>query len=487
VVRPVLAIADRGGLTSYARWFEQLPPLQPEDPARATDYAVSLMYAGRIDEAVDWCRHAEAMLRRTPDVRTRRRLHLVRLLCIGAIGDYRRAAEEIEPFVALPSDGLDELEIRFAGQAARVALAIDDADAAARWVAELRDAPGRVLQEVLSPALEAGLLLARGMPVMALPLAAQATAAAERQGMRPHHAALDALLYLAEAQTALVRTADARETLEAAAEDAAMLAVPWARVRTAIDLASLLGLTDGWPQALTAIVATREGHGGSVRGLLRERLSEAEARALLGCGRVDAATFLLDTLSPGPRRSLLEARAAVVTGRTSAVAAILAGSSGWEVPWRVEALILTSMAETGEIAEKALHEALLLAAPGGLLAPFVAEGAALERTLVRLPVASLHPALHALRAAPLSPVVARARVVEPLTARERDVLGLLPTHLSYAEIGERLYISVNTVKTNIRALYRKLGAADRSAAVEQARLAGLLPGPSTDGGPAAQR
>jgi LuxR family maltose regulon positive regulatory protein len=145
------------------------------------------------------------------------------------------------------------------------------------------------------------------------------------------------------------------------------------------------------------------------------------------------------------------------------------------------------MAETGEIAEKALHEALLLAAPGGLLAPFVAEGAALERTLVRLPVASLHPALHALRAAPLSPVVARARVVEPLTARERDVLGLLPTHLSYAEIGERLYISVNTVKTNIRALYRKLGAADRSAAVEQARLAGLLPGPSTDGGPAAQR
>jgi LuxR family maltose regulon positive regulatory protein len=171
----------------------------------------------------------------------------------------------------------------------------------------------------------------------------------------------------------------------------------------------------------------------------------------------------------------------VVGGRYAEVAALLDGSADWEVPWRVEALILESLAATGEVAEKALHDALLVAAPGGLLAPFVAEGDQLERTLDRLPVASLHPALASLRAGPGSTAMARLRAVEPLTARERDVLGLLPTHLSYAEIGERLYISVNTVKTNIRALYRKLGAADRSEAVEQARLAGLLAGPTADG------
>jgi LuxR family maltose regulon positive regulatory protein len=473
VVTPVLAIADRGGLTQYARWFEQLPPLQPEDPVRAVDYALSLMYAGRLNEATDWCGHAEAMLQRAPDARSQRRLHLVRLLSVGAVGDYRRAAEEIEPFLALPSDDPAEIERRFAGQAARVALALDDLDAAARWVGELRDAPGRVLQEVLGPALEAGLLLARGKPSTALPLAAQATAAAERLAMRPHHAAFDAILYLAEAQIALARASDARETLEAAAEDSVTLAAPWSRVRTSIALTSLLALTDGWPQALTAVVAARESHGVSARGVLRERLAEAEARALLGCGRAEAATELIGTLSSGPRRSLLEARAAVVGGRPSEVADLLAGSSTWEVPARVEALILTSLAESGEAAEAALREALRLAAPGGLLAPFLAEGASLERTLRRLPVASLHPALAALRAAP-SPAPVRPRAVEPLTARERDVLGLLPTHLSYAGIGERLYISVNTVKTNIRALYRKLGATDRSSAVEQARLAGLL-------------
>jgi LuxR family maltose regulon positive regulatory protein len=63
---------------------------------------------------------------------------------------------------------------------------------------------------------------------------------------------------------------------------------------------------------------------------------------------------------------------------------------------------------------------------------------------------------------------------EELTAKELEVLGLLVTRLSRREIGHRLYVSLNTVKTHQRALYRKLGVEDRNAAITRARELGLL-------------
>jgi LuxR family maltose regulon positive regulatory protein len=46
--------------------------------------------------------------------------------------------------------------------------------------------------------------------------------------------------------------------------------------------------------------------------------------------------------------------------------------------------------------------------------------------------------------------------------------------LSRREIGEHLYVSVNTVKTHQRAIYRKLGIADRAAAVQRGKELGIL-------------
>jgi LuxR family maltose regulon positive regulatory protein len=61
-----------------------------------------------------------------------------------------------------------------------------------------------------------------------------------------------------------------------------------------------------------------------------------------------------------------------------------------------------------------------------------------------------------------------------LTAAELRILGLLPTHLSFREMGSRLYVSPNTVKTQAQAVYRKLDASSRSEAVARARALGLL-------------
>jgi DNA-binding CsgD family transcriptional regulator len=68
----------------------------------------------------------------------------------------------------------------------------------------------------------------------------------------------------------------------------------------------------------------------------------------------------------------------------------------------------------------------------------------------------------------------RMRLAASLTPAELRLLPLLATHLSFREIGERLYISRSTVKTEASAAYRKLAASSRSEAVEHAAELGLI-------------
>jgi LuxR family maltose regulon positive regulatory protein len=61
-----------------------------------------------------------------------------------------------------------------------------------------------------------------------------------------------------------------------------------------------------------------------------------------------------------------------------------------------------------------------------------------------------------------------------LTTAELRVLPLLATHLSFREIGERLYLSPSTVKSQALSVYRKFGVSSRSAAIERAHQVGVL-------------
>jgi LuxR family maltose regulon positive regulatory protein len=61
-----------------------------------------------------------------------------------------------------------------------------------------------------------------------------------------------------------------------------------------------------------------------------------------------------------------------------------------------------------------------------------------------------------------------------LTRAELRVLQLLPTHLSFAQIGQQLFVSRNTVKTQAVSAYRKLGVGSRSEAVEKAQALNLI-------------
>lgn len=64
--------------------------------------------------------------------------------------------------------------------------------------------------------------------------------------------------------------------------------------------------------------------------------------------------------------------------------------------------------------------------------------------------------------------------VESLSQRERVVLRYLPSRLSAAEIADELYVSVHTVNTHMRQIYRKVQATNRREAVDRGRSLGLL-------------
>jgi LuxR family transcriptional regulator, maltose regulon positive regulatory protein len=144
----------------------------------------------------------------------------------------------------------------------------------------------------------------------------------------------------------------------------------------------------------------------------------------------------------------------------------------------------------------ALTEALALAAPEGYLRVFVDEGppmAALLRQLLagrrqERPAAAAAPRDHLARLVdafeqaglPVRLPVRRggvvvAGLVEPLTERELEVLGLLAAGTPNRAIAKQLVVSLDTVKRHISHLFGKLGVANRTQAVARARELGLLP------------
>ena len=74
----------------------------------------------------------------------------------------------------------------------------------------------------------------------------------------------------------------------------------------------------------------------------------------------------------------------------------------------------------------------------------------------------------------LQTVGATAPTASTLSEAELRILPLLATHLSFPEIGERVYLSRHTVKSHAVAIYRKLSVTSRNAAIARAEQLGLL-------------
>jgi len=200
---------------------------------------------------------------------------------------------------------------------------------------------------------------------------------------------------------------------------------------------------------------------------LREFEDLTLARVLLAQGDPAQAQSLLDTL-------LESAEAA---GRMGVV---------------IEALALRALAQQatgeGDSALEALGHALEMAEPEGYVRVFVDAGQpmaellqdALARGLAvdyakKLLDAFQPPGPRQPHPDFTRPPAQQAALIEPLTDREIEVLQCLAEGLSNAEIAQRLFISLPTVKSHTRNIYGKLDVHDRKAAVAQARALGILP------------
>jgi LuxR family maltose regulon positive regulatory protein len=145
---------------------------------------------------------------------------------------------------------------------------------------------------------------------------------------------------------------------------------------------------------------------------------------------------------------------------------------------RIEAHLLDALAcrDLGDqpAARAAVEQALNLAEQDRLVLPFAMTGAwelleELRGTSHAALVADILDAVRRGAPAPLGQVP-----VEDLSPSELRVLRYLPTNLTRPEIAGELSISLNTVNTHIRRIYAKLGATDRSAAVQRGRDLRLL-------------
>ena len=152
---------------------------------------------------------------------------------------------------------------------------------------------------------------------------------------------------------------------------------------------------------------------------------------------------------------------------------------------RVEAMVLEAIArdalrdEDGALA--ALEQALDMAEPRGCPIVIVRLRARRCGRCCAGSVARGHAPPRPRRAAPgdAGQVVAlRAATVtpllEPLSERELTVLRFLPTMMSNAEIAAEMFVSVNTVKTHLKHVYRKLDVTDRRDCVKRGRQLRLL-------------
>ncbi len=217
-------------------------------------------------------------------------------------------------------------------------------------------------------------------------------------------------------------------------------------------------LAQGQPAAALALVTSllrRRGPLDAVSG--QARVAAAQAR--LALGEPAAARSLLSPVHPAPE---LVGPAVTVAG------------------WLVEALAADRLGAIGTV-RVALTAALRAAAPHRLRGPFLAghgatvTGPDLGRLLLR------HAELDAvdpdfLASLPIDPAPTDppGALIEPVTEREGMVLRYLPSLLTVSDIAAELGVSPNTVKTQLKSLYRKLSVTNRRGAVHRARHLGLL-------------
>lgn len=276
-----------------------------------------------------------------------------------------------------------------------------------------------------------------------------------------------------------------------------------------------LRLGDPVPRGLLALVASRlqEAQGDRAGALARvrevahglgdehrwlvDRLRVEEARLLVAGRDPEAALAVVadaGRTGAGAEAALVLVQAHLRRGDAAAAEAAMVDVLGRHAPptVRVSGWLAESARQLGRgstpRARRALATGLDLAAGARLRRPLHEAPAAVRQLFLHDPrLTARHPWLFDVgglaappvpsprRPAPVGAVRPPPTTVEALTRKEHEVLEHLDELLSTEEIAAAMYVSVNTVRTHVRNILRKLGVNSRNGAVRAARERELLP------------
>jgi LuxR family maltose regulon positive regulatory protein len=473
-----------------------------EHPELALVHAATQLAQGRLEEASAQLRVAASHVESAPPAR-RRRLAIahasLRLALARRSGQFAEVVEQVSLLDASTADGSSDVigmdsELR--------AVALMNLGIVERWSGQFADSERHVTegatlaQAIGRPYIEVACRAYQAFPSPLVSLTKardrgfQAFALAERHG-------LSGRSVLAPAFGAVATTALWMGEFE---EGERWLRRGWEVVQAGIDPAVevLLHMVTGMLhagrrddrlalEALTAAVQAQS----LLTGV--HILAPVIAEWLARLGMPDEARATLDEFSTEHEWidavDLARTAISLADGDPAAALAVLGDAArmmpppGFPAYGLVEAHLLAGLGHLAlgdrNAAAAAAEAALAAAEPDRLIFPF-AIGNARELLDVLPRHQTAHSALLAdvvdiLRGAP-APGSDRERLLPPeeLRPSELRVLRFLPTNLTRPEIARSLGVSVNTVNTHIRSIYAKLGASDRSSAVQHARELRLL-------------
>ena len=216
---------------------------------------------------------------------------------------------------------------------------------------------------------------------------------------------------------------------------------------------------------------------------LLHKLNQADIDAHLALGDVEGALQVARTTPAAELPAEAVARLDLCAGLPDRALSRLGSGPGRTLSIEIRQLVVRACADRqhgrSQRAENTMRRALELARSEGYARPFLETPSLTVPLLSRL--SNLDPDPYTSNLVDqaerlVAPASLRDSVpmLEPLTDREREVLRHLTSHHNLPQIGAVMCLSTNTIKTHVKAIYRKTGAACRDDAVSIARSHGLL-------------